>query len=213
MRVRWIENTAPDFAVATAADAIAVLPVGSVEQHGQHVPVGCDAIAAELVALGAAEAAAGDPLVLVLPPVWYGYSPHHMRFAGTVTLRSETFIQVLCEVCDSLLRQGLRRVLVLNGHGGNISAADVAICRVGEAWHGKARVATATYWHLVAHRTGEFRQSAPGGMGHACEFETSLMLAAHADLVRMERAVTHYPQPPSPALSTDLFGSSKARVY
>ena len=213
MRTRWVENTAPDIEESIERDPVVILPVGSIEQHGKHVPVGCDAIASEVVALRAAEVLNRDPLVLVLPPLWYGYSPHHMGFSGTVTLRSETFISVLCEICRSLLEQGARRVLLLNGHGGNIGSVDVAVCRIGEDWRAPERVAAVTYWHLVAHRTAEFRESAEGGTGHAGEFETSLMLAVNEHLVRMERAVTHYPKMLSSALTTDLFGFSKVKLY
>lgn len=213
MRPRWEENTGPELGAAIAADPVVVVPVGSVEQHGGHLPVGCDAMAAHLVSLRAAEAADRSPMVLVLPPLWYGYSPHHMAFAGTVTLDSEPFITVLCNVAESLLRQGVRRVLLLNGHGGNIASIDVAACRVGETWHGRARVAAATYFQLVADRSGEFRDSKPGGMGHAGEFETSLMLAAYPDLVRMDAATSHYPRPPSPYLATDLFAAPRVRAY
>jgi len=213
MRSRWEENTGPELASAIATDPVVIVPVGSVEQHGGHIPVGCDAMAAHLVSLRAAEAAERSPRVLVLPPLWYGYSPHHMAFAGTVTLGSETFITVLCDIAESLLRQGVRRVLLLNGHGGNVASIDVAACRVGEKWHGRARVAAATYFHLVAGRTAEFRDSEPGGMGHAGEFETSLMLAAYPELVRMEQATTHYPETPSTYLATDLFAAPRVRAY
>jgi creatinine amidohydrolase len=210
---RWEQNTAPALAGAIAEDPVVVLPVGSVEQHGRHVPVGCDALSAETVARRAAAAVAAPPRVLVLPTLWYGYSPHHMRFPGSLTLGSETYITLLCEIATAVLRNGVRRVVILNGHGGNIASVDVAAGRLGEAWHGKARIAGVTYWHLVAHRTAEFRDSVAGGMGHACEFETSFLLAVVPDQVRMDEAVTHYPKTPSPLVSTDLFGTSRARIY
>lgn len=213
MRTQWLENTTPDIEQALARDPIAVLPIGSVEQHGRHVPVGCDTLAASRIAQDSARSLGESPLILVLPPMWYGYSPHHMGFAGTVTLSSATFIDVLCEICESVLRNGVTRLVMLNGHGGNVSAMDVAAGRIGEEWRGRARIAAVTYWNLVAHRTHEFRDSPAGGTGHAGEFETSLMLAAHEDLVRMDRAVTHYPKMPSEYLSSDLFGTSRASAY
>jgi creatinine amidohydrolase len=214
LRLRWEENTSPALAAAVARDPVVIMPVGSVEQHGQHLAVGCDANSAEAVALRAAEGLErGERPVLVLPTLWYGYSPHHMAFAGTVTLRSQTFLAAVQDVVESVLRQGVRRVLILNGHGGNVSSLDVAASRLGEAWHGKARIATATYFHLAAARQGEFRQSESGGMGHACEFETSVQLALHPELVDMAAAVSCYPRPPSARQSTDLFGTSTVRSY
>ena len=213
MRTQWIENTTPDIERALARGTVVVLPVGSVEQHGRHVPVGCDTLASSVIARESAEDVADNPPVLVLPPLWFGYSPHHMGFAGTVTLSSETFINVLCEVSQSLLRQGVTHLVLLNGHGGNVSALDVAASRIGEEWRGRARVVAVTYWHLVSHRADEFRDSPAGGTGHAGEFETSLMLAVHEDLVQMEQADPHYPKMPSEYLSSDLFETARARMY
>jgi creatinine amidohydrolase len=214
LRLRWSENTAPALDAAIARDPVVVLPVGSVEQHGHHIPVGCDADLAEAVALRAAAGLAGGAApVLVLPTLWYGYSPHHMGFRGTVTLKSETFLQVVQDIAESVLAHGVRRVAIVNGHGGNMSSLDVVASRLGHAWHGRARIAVVTYFQLAGPRMAEFRESAPGGMGHACEFETSLQLALHPDLVRMEAAVRCYPTPPSPRQSTDLFGASLVRSY
>jgi creatinine amidohydrolase len=214
LRLRWEENTAPALEAAIAHDPVVLLPVGSLEQHGRHVPVGCDANSAEAVALSGAEAAAARGChVLVLPTLWYGYSPHHMGFSGTVTLRSETFLQAVQDIADSVLAHGVRRVLIVNGHGGNVSSLDVVASRLGHAWHGRARIAVVTYYQLAGPRLAEFRESAPGGMGHACEFETSVQLALHPELVRIEAAVSCYPKPPSSRQSTDLFGTSLVRSY
>jgi len=214
LRLRWEENTSPTLAAAVARDPVVILPVGSIEQHGNHLPVGCDANSAEAVALRAAEGFLDvERPVLVLPALWYGYSPHHMAFAGTVTLRSETFLAVVQDVLDSVLSQGVRRVVILNGHGGNVSSLDVVASRLGQAWHGKARIVAVTYFQLAAARQDEFRESTMGGMGHACEFETSVQLALHPDQVDMSTAVPCYPRPPSPRQSTDLFGSSVVRGY
>ena len=203
LRLRWEENTSPTLAAAVARDPVVVLPVGSIEQHGNHIPVGCDANSAEAVALRAAAGLeASERPVLVLPTLWYGYSPHHMAFAGTVTLRSETFLSVVQDVVDSVLAQGVRRAVILNGHGGNVSSLDVVASRLGHAWHGKARIVAVTYFHLAAARQDEFRESEMGGMGHACEFETSLQLAIHPELVDMKAAATCYPRPPSERQST-----------
>jgi creatinine amidohydrolase len=214
LRLRWQENTSPVLAAAVARDPIVVLPVGSIEQHGKHLPVGCDSSSAEAVALRAAEGLAGSAQpVLLLPPLWYGYSPHHMSFAGTVSLSSEVFLRIVQDIVESVLCQGVRRVVILNGHGGNVSSLDVVASRLGQAWRGRARIVALTYFHLAASRQSEFRQSAIGGMGHACEFETSLQLAICPDLVDMTVAESCYPQPPSPRQSTDLFASSLVRSY
>src|SRR4029450_7853709 len=140
LRLRSEENTSPILATAVARDPVCLLPVGSVEQHGNHIPVGCDANSAAAVALRAAAGLeTSERPVLVLPTLWYGYSPHHMPFAGTITLRSETFLSVVQDVLDSLLGQGVRRAVILNGHGGNVSSLDVGASRLGPRWRGRAR--------------------------------------------------------------------------
>jgi creatinine amidohydrolase len=162
----------------------------------------------------AAEALCGrGPPVLVLPTISYGYSPHHMAFKGTVTLRSDTFLAVVTDVVESVLQHGARRVVMLNGHGGNVSSLDVVASRLGHAWHGRARIASVTYFRLAAARAAEFRESRHGGMGHACEFETSLQLALRPDLVDMTAATTCYPELPSSRQSTGLFGTSLVHAY
>ena len=136
-----------------------------------------------------------------------------MAFKGTVTLRSETFLAVVADIAEAVLGHGCRRLILLNGHGGNVSSLDVVASRLGQAWRGRARIAAVTYFHLASGRAAEFRQSEEGGMGHACEFETSLQLTLHPELVDMAVAITCYPTLPSPRQSTDLFGTSQVRAY
>ena len=211
--MHWEIQTRPDIAACDRERTVVVLPLGAVEQHGQHMPVGTDSMLAAAVAEGAASQLAETVPVLLLPPPWYGYSPHHMAFPGTVTLRSETFMAMIRDIAGSVLAHGFRRVALVNGHGGNVSVLDVVASDLGHAWHGRARIAAVTYFALVAHRGAEFRESRVGGMGHACEFETSLMLHLAEEAVRMERAETCYPETGSAFLVTDLFSHSLARTY
>lgn len=211
--VQWQVQTRPDIAACDRERTVVVLPLGAVEQHGLHMPLGTDTMLAAAVAEGAARRLAGTVPVLLLPPPWYGYSPHHMSFPGTVTLSSATFMAMVKDIAGSVLAHGFRRLALVNGHGGNVSVLDVVASDLGHAWHRRARIAAATYFALVAHRAPEFRESAVGGMGHACEFETSLMLHLAGEAVRMERAETCYPETNSPFLATDLFGRSLARTY
>lgn len=209
----WPNNTSANLAEAIGRDPIVIVPVGSVEQHGNHLPVGTDSFAAEAVARNATGEWRGEKPLLLLPTIWTGLSPHHMGLAGSITLRSETFISLLEDVGSSLLHHGVRRILFLNGHGGNISALDVALTRLGERGLATERVVGLTYWHLVAERSGELRESRVGGTGHAGEFETSLMLVTHGEHVRLDQGTVAYPELPSRYLSTDLFEGSPARRF
>ncbi|MGX6450156.1 creatininase family protein, partial [Patulibacter sp. S7RM1-6] len=143
-----------------------LVPCGAVEQHGPHLPVGVDAWLAQAVALDAA-GRADD--VLVAEPLAYGVSGHHAGFAGTATLRPATFVALARDVCASLWRDGLLPVLV-NAHGGNRAALDVALAELGAEG---VRAGALSYFDLIA---ADLPELPPSAVGHACALETSLLL-------------------------------------
>ncbi|WP_198669706.1 creatininase family protein [Pelagibacterium sediminicola] len=202
--------TSPEIGALDREKTVVILPIGSVEQHGNHMPVGTDTILSHAVSLAAAEQA-GD--AVVLPPPWYGFSAHHMRFPGSVTLRAETLLALTGDIVDSVIAHGFKRVLVVNGHGGNAGAIDVLASTLGHRHYGAARIATLTYFALARDAIAALRRSEPGGMGHACEFETSLVQHLRPELVKIERAEATYPDPESAYLTTDLIGGQVVRVY
>jgi creatinine amidohydrolase len=208
--MRWEELSSPDVAALDRERTVVMLPLGSVEQHGSHLPLGTDTILANAVSLAAAERV-GD--AFVLPPPWFGFSAHHMRFPGSVTLRSKTLIALAEDIVGSLVQHGFRRILIVNGHGGNAGVIDVLSSTLGHRHHGVARIAALTYFHLARQAIAELRRSEPGGMGHACEFETALVQHLRPDLVKIEKAEATYPDPGSPYLTTDLLGTSAIRTY
>ena len=157
----------------TGRGAICLVPVGSLEQHGEHLPVFTDTLLAEHVCFEAARRARTD--VLVTPPLWTGLSPHHLRFGSTVTLSSETFSALVRETVASL-RTWCSRVLVVNGHGGNRGPLVTLGVEDG--------VEAFSYWDLVKPaRLNALFPFDLGSVGHAGEFETSEMLAAFPELV------------------------------
>lgn len=210
----WAEATWPALGEAVKRDPVVVLPVGSLEQHGLHLPLGTDTFAAEAVARAAAADWDHARPLLLMPALWTGLSPHHMGLPGSVTLRADTFVALLEDVCASVLHHGVRRLLVLNGHGGNVAAIDVALTKLGERGLDLERVVAATYWQLLdPERVAALRDTPKGGTGHAGEFETSLMLATHGALVASDEAVSCYPTQPSGYLSSDLFQTGPAKRY
>ena len=209
--MRWEELSVPDVERLDRDRTVLVLPVGSVEQHGLHMPVGTDTILAHSIALAAAERL--DKRVAVLPPPWFGFSAHHMRFPGTVTLRAETMMALLEDIVASVVAHGFRRLLIVNGHGGNNGVIDVLASTLGHRFYGKARIAGLTYFQLARGAIAELRESRAGGMGHACEFETAMMQHVRPDLVVIDRAAVTYPDPGSAYLTTDLLGASAVRTY
>ena len=174
------------------------------------LPLGTDTLLAQAVALAAAKQV---PDVVVLPPPWYGFSAHHMRFPGSITLRAETLIALCEDIVGSVVAHGFRRILIVNGHGGNAAVIDLLATTLGQRHYGRARIATLTYFTLAAEAIAQLRRSAPGGMGHACEFETSMVQHLRPELVKIEQAETCYPDPGSRYLTTDLLGAQAIRLY
>jgi creatinine amidohydrolase len=209
--MQFEELTSPEVAALDRDRTVLILPLGSVEQHGNHLPLGTDTLLAHSVSLAAAERLNGK--VAVLPPPWYGFSVHHMRFAGTVTLRAETLIAATEDIVGSVVKHGFRRILLVNGHGGNGGVIDLLASTLGHKHYGRARIAAVTYFTLAREAIAALRRSEMGGMGHACEFETAMIQHIRPELVRTELAEATYPDPGSPYLTTDLLGGSAVRTY
>ena len=183
--IEWHNLRAPELRALAEADAVVIIPVGSTEQHGPHLPVQVDARLAAEVAKGAAERIAKRQSVVVAPTLWCGLAEHHMAFGATITLDFATFHALVRCVCESILRHGFRRLALLNGHGGNIKALDVI---AGELQRELGvRVVSATYWTVtsVARAFREILEAQPG-VAHACEAETSMMLALEPALVERD---------------------------
>jgi creatinine amidohydrolase len=150
---------------------VAILPVGSMEQHGPHLPFQVDTfIACRL----AEDLEKSMPDVLLLPPLWAGVSAHHMDFPGSITVRAKVFIDLVHDICASLYHHGFHRIVLLNGHGGNRSSLEV----LGQELFVEfgLTVNTLAYWDLVPDLVHSLKQSKSKGMGHSGELETSLML-------------------------------------
>ena len=195
----WARMTAPELREAAASDALVILPVASVEQHGPHLATGTDTALGEAVALRTAlKLAAVGHRVVVLPCIWHGLAEHHMEFGGTITLDQPTFLAVLRGVAGSVFRHGFARLMLLNAHGGNTDAIGVAVGEIGNQWPDR-KVAGGTYWLVAPEAFAGILEDQPGLM-HACEAETSLMLHVTQGTVRLERlAEAHGPHSNRPS--------------
>ena len=201
--VEWAGRTAAEIgAIADRDGAVAVVPMGSIEQHGPHLPVATDTILVDAVAIAGAERAAeADVPVLVTPTAWLGSSPHHMALGGTLTGDVQTLQDGLGDVIEATIDHGFDRVLVVNGHGGN-KALVAGIPRILGPEHPTVDVRACTYFELPEPEdVAAVRESDPGGMGHAGEFETALLLHLRPELVDMDAAE------PAPS-GGDMFGPS-----
>ena len=177
MRIhRWDLLTWTDVASVSGNEkAVAFLPVGSVEQHGPHLPLGTDYLIADWIAEEVAKALNDEGLIAIkLPPIPYGLSSMWSAYPGTLTLKSHTFIDLVKEVITSIIASGVERVLVVNGHAGNSDALKVA-CRDAVEALGRGEVASITLWELCGDLINDVFETP---FFHADEVETSVMLAA-----------------------------------
>ncbi|HET8995546.1 MAG TPA: creatininase family protein [Acetobacteraceae bacterium] len=183
--VEWRRLRADQLREQAQRDAIVILPVASLEQHGPHLPVEVDSLLGETVATRAARklAARGQP-ALVLPVLWTGLSEHHMSFGGTVTLDFPAFSALVEGVVRSVLRHGFRRIVLLNAHGGNENALRTITDDLTPKL--RAPIVQFTYWYAAAVAIAKILET-QGGLQHACEAETSMMMAVRPELVAAER--------------------------
>ncbi len=193
--VEWARMTRVELCeFAAKPRALAILPVGALEQHGPHLPTITDTASAHAAAVRAARLVSAETPVAVLPGFWLGLSEHHFPFGATVSIDSQAYWAVLDGIARSLKVLGVSRLLIVNGHGGNVEPLAV-IVRELAVKHAMAIVST-TPWYLSPTETHAVFDSNPQGR-HACEGETSIMLAIAPDTVRTERfasAVQYRPQ-------------------
>lgn len=170
-------------------EKVILAPIGHTEQHAYHLPLSVDTIIIEAIAKGAAETAPDSGYALPVMP--YGVSTHRDSFAGTLNAGGRAFEDFWLEVVNALVRRGFEKFYLASGHGGNMSFLVNVVKYAGDR-HKRIFCATA-FLHTAgpegAAALEQYRESPIGGMGHACELETSMILALRPDLVRMERVV------------------------
>jgi creatinine amidohydrolase len=176
----------PEIRDAVKRDPVVVLPVGTTEQHGHHLPLLVDYLCANEVARAAVEQAA--PNALLMHPITYSFNEHHLDYPGTISIDPKVIVDYVVCVGQSLAHHGFRRILLLNGHGSNVPFLDVAARTITNRT--PAICAMASWWSFLRPEDLTWRESRfPGGMAHACELETSMLLQLRPDLVHMEKAI------------------------
>jgi creatinine amidohydrolase len=193
--------TSKEFAsfVKTGRITKAILPIGSLEQHGPHLPLSTDTIIAEHIAEQVAKRCSNTSL---MPPIPLGCSSEHIGFAGTMSLQPETLMNIILDISHSLMKSKLDKVFIINGHGGNKAIVDVAVTKIKEKLP-EMHVYSFTIIDIVKRKFDEIRNSDKRLVGHADEIETSLMLAIQPEVVDMSKAVREEPSLPRP-LSFEL---------
>ncbi|MET8809082.1 creatininase family protein [Streptomyces sp. NPDC004546] len=199
--VLWNRLTAAELRALAARDAVVLLPIGATEQHGPHLPTGVDDFLAAEVCRRAAVLTAEHTGVVVTPSVPTGLSEHHMAFGGTLTLSLPTLHALLRDPCRSVVRAGFSRILIVNGHGGNMTALNALTTELTAEL--ATPIAVASYFGTGREVVRDTLE-AQDGLMHACEGETSMMMAAFPELIRSEHLVeAHGPRITLPAESTE----------
>lgn len=183
--IEWRRLRADQLRARARPETVAILPCAALEQHGPHLPVEVDCVLAEAVALRTARALRASLPVVVLPVVWVGISEHHTSFGGTVSLGFPAYAALVEGIVRSIVRAGFRRILLLNGHGGNDHALEVMVDELQPG--SPATIVHATYWKAAAEAIAGLLE-AQDRLLHACEAETSMMLALRPELVDLGRA-------------------------
>lgn len=182
---RYEELSWPEVGEAALRDPVVVLPVGTMEQHGPHMPLLVDYIIPHRIANDVAELLTPD--VIVMPPVVYSFNEHHMDFPGTIAINMYTIIDYVAQIGFSLAHHGFRHIVLLNGHGSNVPVLDLAMRRINN--ESAAISVLANYWALVRDEDLPWTRDSLGVAHHGEEDETSLMLYLCPHLVDMSKAV------------------------
>ena len=178
----WLQNNSWQEAkqLIEESEGVAIIPVGSIEQHSYHLPVGTDSF----VAITLAEDAAEKTHTLIAPPMWCGWSPHHMVLPGTITIRPEVLADYLYDMIESLKSHGITKIVAINGHRiVNVIWMQIAAERAQRNLGVTVKIFDPAYMSKDINAQLGF-----GPVGHAEEVETSHMMARYPDLVHLELA-------------------------
>lgn len=186
----WMDMTWQDVAGADTSRWIAVLPLAAVEQHGPHLPLGVDTYIAEAYLTRAESLVPADLPVTFLPVQRIGISAEHLAYPGTLTFAASTAIAAWTEIGESLARAGVRKLVLITSHGGNVAAMEI----VARDLRTRLRMLAVTVgWHRFGYPDGAFSSDEKRHGIHGGDIETSLMLAAKPDTVRMAEAPNAVP--------------------
>jgi creatinine amidohydrolase len=178
----------PDIA-ALSRDVPIVIPIAALEQHGRHMPLFTDSLLLGEVIRRVSERL--KDRILFTPLMWLGNSEHHLDFPGTMTAAPRVYLDLLKDMVENFLFHGFRRIVLVNGHGGNIVPAQQSLFELRQKYRqrGDLLLVSTTYWTLGAKPHEKDRSFKQEHMGHACEWETSMMLRLRPELVGDYKAV------------------------
>jgi len=185
MHRHWEDHTAPEFATLNPQRVIAILPIAAVEQHGPHLPTGTDRFINQGMLDLMVAACPGHLDIRIIPIQAIGKSNEHLWSRGTLTLTAETALRVWTDIGDSIARNGIRKLIIVNSHGGNVDPISI-VARDLRVRHGMYVVKS--HWNSFGHPTDLYPPQEHRFGIHGGDIETSLMLHFRPDLVRMDKA-------------------------
>lgn len=202
----WQELSWPEVENLVQEIDTVMLPIGSTEQHGRHLPLGVDVF----IPMGIAERVSVQTGVPILPPIWYVPSAWHQNFPGSIHVSAETVIRQIVEICSSVRKYGIKHIIGINGHTGGcdstlVVAADQVLAKTD------ARFWIASVVDIAYHEIIEVCDSPV--LGHADEIETAKMMAVRPDLVHIEGVKPNNRQPKSAFLSVNYRPSPAKILY
>ncbi|MFB3883372.1 MAG: creatininase family protein [Armatimonadota bacterium] len=178
--MRWLELTTTEMEAARGrADGVALIPVGSIETHGPHLPVGCDALVAERTA----ELVAEEEAVVVLPVLSYTWSPQARRHPGAITIEATHLVHLMEDLCDEIHRNGFTKIVLLHAHGGNVPLDYLMPAHMVERGKPYAVYCIGPWAGLDGEILSRERERAP--IGHACHVETSSLMYVRPELAKL----------------------------
>jgi len=169
-----------------------IIPICSIEQHGPHLPLGTDTFIGEVLAVKIAEKLGKT---LVAPAVTPGCSQHHMGFPGTLTLKPETLMRIIRDICTCLVKHGFKRIILLPTHGGNFAPIKTLIMELAMEFKDVIIISPLEleeFINITNNLMAEYGASFKEAGSHAGATETSMMLAIRNELVRMDKAIEGY---------------------
>ncbi len=174
-KINLMDYTWPELKEAVKKNPLVILPVAQVEEHGPHLPVGCDTFIGASIAKQVSCELSKTITTLLMPSVWAGYSPKKMMEWGTMRVRTRVFIDYIHDILASLCEMEFKKIVIIDSHGQHRGMLDVAVKEIADEYN--VYCALTNPLSLCSEKYAEIRKSKSGGSTHAGEFETSLLIA------------------------------------
>ena len=207
--MNWDQLTSPEIDALDRSIPV-ILPVAAIEQHGLHLPLATDRMIVEYFCQQLDKDI--PDRILILPTMSVGCSEHHMDFTGSLTLQHDTFLRQAEDILGSVAKHGFKNLIIYNSHGGNLGISQVIVEHFGHR-HPECRIVLATWWKITGDALFELNETGEGGVGHAGEFETSLMMLIAPELVHHDKIEGKKNQQSFEWANGDMIRGPKASLY